>query len=190
MGTRLVGVSLELINDEKYLKNVRESLDTLSTLISGMQVDVTGAVTQEMAPFLTDLATSYKVTADASALLVEHAGALCTRVIGVKEVGDVRHLYIDDGCYGSLYRDWNTQEDRTPLPLLNARSSQTQSTTVWGPTCDGLDCVCRNVVLPKMSVDEWLVFPDMGLASGMGTAFNGFDPPDTAYCVLGYFRHL
>ena len=190
--TRLVGVSLELVNnDHDSPQQIRDSLDSISSLLDyDMQVDVTGEVTQNMAPFLTDLATSYKVTVDASKLLVQHAGALCSRIIGVKEVEDMRHLYIDDGCYGTLYRDWNTQTDHTPLPLHNARSSQTQTTTVWGPTCDGLDRVCRNVILPKMNVDEWLVFFDMGLASGMGTAFNGFDPPDTAYCVLGYFRNL
>ena len=190
----LVGVSFELIDDENYLHVVQTSLNAVAPLFEDgrMHVDVTGAVSKDMAPFLIDLAKSYRVSVDASALLVEHAGALCTRIIGVKEVGDVRHLYIDDGCYGSLYRDWNNdrQVERIPLPLLNTRSSETQIATVWGPTCDGLDCVCKNVVLPKMQVDEWLVFPDMGLASGMGTAFNGFDPPDVAYCVLGYFRQL
>ena len=50
-----------------------------------------------MAPFLTGLAKSYDhITVDASALLVAHTGALCTRIIGVKVVGHTRHLYIDD----------------------------------------------------------------------------------------------
>ena len=194
--TRLLGVSIELLEkDEYYLQEIRQTIATLF-VDDTINIDVTGAVSQDVAPFLTHLASFHRVTVDASSLLVEHAGALCTRIIGVKqETEDEQHLFIDDGCYGTLYRDWNTsndqqQETTVPLPLLNTQSLETQLTTVWGPTCDGLDCVCRGAVLPKMKVDEWLVFPDMGLASGMGTAFNGFDPPDVAYCVLGYFREL
>lgn len=66
--------------------------------------------------------------------------------------------------------------------------------TVWGPTCDGLDKVCAAVLLPKdlKANRDWLVFSDLGCGGfggglGLGTAFNGFDPPDVAYCVLGYF---
>ena len=59
--------------------------------------------------------------------------------------------------------------------------------TVWGPTCDGLDRVCSDIPLPILERDDWLVFPNLRSAGGLTTAFNGFDPPDTAYCVLGYF---
>ena len=66
--------------------------------------------------------------------------------------------------------------------------------TVWGPTCDGLDKVCASVLLPKdlKANRDWLVFSHLGCGGfggglGLGTAFNGFDPPDVAYCVLGYF---
>lgn len=66
--------------------------------------------------------------------------------------------------------------------------------TVWGPTCDGLDKVCKSVQLPGdlEANQDWLVFPHLGCGGfgggfGLGTAFNGIDPPDTAYCVLDYF---
>lgn len=66
--------------------------------------------------------------------------------------------------------------------------------TVWGPTCDGLDKVCESVLLPgNLETNrDWLVFPHLGCGGfgggfGLGTAFNGLDPPDTAYCVLDYF---
>ena len=188
--TQLVGVSVDVVEEDDYLINLQESLQRIA--FEGMHVDVTGTVTQTMAPFLTGLVKSYdQVTVDASALLVAHAGALCTRIIGVKVVGHTRHLYIDDGCYGSLCRDFkNSHQEHVPLPLFK-NTAETQMTTVWGPTCDGLDRVCQNVFLPQMHVDNWLVFFDMGQSSGMGTAFNGFDPPDIVhYCVLGYSRQF
>ena len=69
--------------------------------------------------------------------------------------------------------------------------------TVWGPTCDGLDKVCDHVLLPSdlQANRDWLVFSNLGCGGfggglGLGTAFNGFDPPDVSYCVLGYFAHV
>ena len=143
------------------------------------------------------------VTVDVTKLLLASAGALCTRVIGVREQevdGEQsdprvrRHYYIDDGCYGSLcvVKD---NSSITPFPLIahNPESSSDSpptnyETCIWGPTCDGLDRVCQNIELPAMQRDDWLVFAGMSSGSeGLSTAFNGFDPPDTAYCVLGYF---
>jgi len=128
-----------------------------------------------------------QITVDATRLLVEPAGALCTRIIGVRrqegacrkdgidgaestrrEAADVqrRHYYIDDGCYGSLYSN-NRGDDSSlcPLPLFSQQGRDSQfdivkgkqgptecintfdgktqlyRTTIWGPTCDGLDRV-------------------------------------------------
>jgi hypothetical protein len=150
------------------------------------------------------------VTLDVSHLLVAKASALCTRIIGVKEnePGKI-HYYIDDGCYGSLSNVGTCKEtecgteicDSTascgssrnrPIPLRVPKNSvdlsdETEpallSATVWGPTCDGLDKVGL-FKLPKLGRDDWLVFPDIGFCN-VGTAFNGFDPPDIAYCVMG-----
>jgi len=138
------------------------------------------------------------ITIDVSRLLVANAAALCARIIGVKQNDASRiHYYIDDGCYGSLS---NYSKDGIPLPLknrkgepLNSTSSSTPTSgneqqallaTVWGPTCDGLDKVCSDIVLPQLSRDDWLVFTDLGFCHE-GTCFNGFSPPDSACCVLG-----
>ncbi|OEU18440.1 Orn/DAP/Arg decarboxylase 2 [Fragilariopsis cylindrus CCMP1102] len=125
-----------------------------------------------------------------------NAAALCTRIIGVKNNDELsqQQLYIDDGFYGSLS---NYPSGGTPLPLKGqslVRSFSATSkllseealvnTTVWGPTCDGLDKVCSNITLPRLSRDDWLVFPDLGFCNE-GTHFNGFSPPDIACCILG-----
>lgn len=52
---------------------------------------------------------------------------------------------------------------------------------------DGLDKVCSDIVLPKLSRDDWLVFVDLGFCN-VGTCFNGFAPPDIACCALGGTR--
>jgi len=153
-------------------------------------------------------------TADVSQQLVAHAGALCARIIGVRRGEDTTQYYIDDGCYGSLCSTLvSCQSDSggsamsngfLPVPLYGDGSTHKKmmetvkvkavQATVWGPTCDGLDRVCESVTLPNdlETNRDWLIFPHLGCGGfggglGLGTAFNGFDPPDTAYCVLGYF---
>lgn len=56
------------------------------------------------------------------------------------------------------------------------------TTSVWGPTCDGLDCILEEVKLPELQVGNWIYFPDMGaytLAAASG--FNGMPAPRRFY---------
>jgi ornithine decarboxylase len=34
--------------------------------------------------------------------------------------------------------------------------------SVWGPTCDSIDCIGRDLLLPEMQVGDWLYFSQMG----------------------------
>jgi ornithine decarboxylase len=48
--------------------------------------------------------------------------------------------------------------------------------TLFGPTCDGLDTVLRDHPLPRLAPGAWLAFPRMGAYTVAGaSAFNGFD---------------
>ena len=117
----------------------------------------------------------------------------------------VIHYYIDDGCYGSLgcttqsCDSETSDQEHKPLPLYGRTKAgdavkRNVQATVWGPTCDGLDKVCGSISLPAdlKANRDWLIFPNLGCGGfggglGLGTAFNGFDPPDVAHCVLRYF---
>jgi diaminopimelate decarboxylase len=220
--SRLVGLSFDLAENDSKDSNLADRLQAMEDLLDGLtpndsglaatlRIDLTGLAT---APFpdslvlwwdrLVKRTMIHQVTVDVTRMLVAPAGALCTRIIGVKreetDAGNIRqHYYIDDGCYGSLYQAGMGDSSFLPMPLLSRPSSAERSeapsadlhlSTVWGPTCDGLDRVCRDIPLPCLQRDDWLVFPNLGCSGseGLGTAFNGFDPPDTVYCVLGYFR--
>jgi diaminopimelate decarboxylase len=95
-----------------------------------------------------------------------------------------------------LHKKVSKSSDMLPPDDTN-KSSNLVLSTVWGPTCDGLDKVCDKVLLPVdlKANRDWLVFSNLGCGGyagglGLGTAFNGFDPPDVAYCVLGYFASV
>jgi len=103
---------------------------------------------------------------------------------------------LDQTSSSSLKNDLPNSNDlllSSSLPSSNASNNHVLA-TVWGPTCDGLDKVSESVLLPKdlQANRDWLVFSQLGCGGfggglGLGTAFNGFDPPDVVYCVLGYF---
>ena len=99
--------------------------------------------------------------------------------------------YINDGLYGSfncvLYDHATPEVHILPTadvkPLLDASHEAQLPCSVWGPTCDGIDCVIADASLPStLPVGGWLLFPDMGAyTSCAGSNFNGMDLPDVAY---------
>ena len=88
-------------------------------------------------------------------------------------------LYINDGVYGNL----NCILFDHQHPVARVLKSQDQEAEksdeyvflIWGPTCDGLDCVSPRAVLPKnVQVGDWLYFPNLGAyTSAATTSFNG-----------------
>lgn len=56
--------------------------------------------------------------------------------------------------------------------------SQIFQSSIWGPTCDGLDQVIDLVNLPLMKMGDWIIFEDMGAYTiPVASTFNGFPLP-------------
>jgi len=61
----------------------------------------------------------------------------------------------------------------------------TYESSIWGPTCDGLDCILNSVQLPEHQVGEWLYFEDMGAYTvAAASTFNGMPGPTRSYYCL------
>lgn len=72
-----------------------------------------------------------------------------------------------------------------------------QQASVWGPTCDGLDQVVDNCLLPSLDIGDWLIFEDMGAYTlPVASQFNGFPVPkvhaviDEALWLVHYFVYF
>lgn len=87
--------------------------------------------------------------------------------------------YINDGVYGSF--NCLMYDHATVKPtVMNALSPDELmfTSSVWGPTCDGLDQVLERVELPELFTGDWLLFKDMGAYSlCAGSEFNGMPKP-------------
>lgn len=67
------------------------------------------------------------------------------------------------------------QKERRRRSVYPWNGNKMYPSTIFGPTCDGLDTVLRNVWLPELACGDWLVFPRMGAyTQAAGSSFNGF----------------
>lgn len=51
----------------------------------------------------------------------------------------------------------------------------TFESSIWGPTCDSMDCITKEAKLPDMDIGDWLYFENMGAYTvAAASEFNGF----------------
>jgi len=85
--------------------------------------------------------------------------------------------YINDGVYASFNCLFYDHAECTPVLLKGdqlTNDSKLFKSSIWGPTCDGLDVVVKECYLPELSTGEFMVFKNMGAYTISGAvAFNG-----------------
>lgn len=97
--------------------------------------------------------------------------------------------YLNDGVYGSF--NGILFEKAVPIPYALYDENKTEyKCSVWGPTCDSVDCISKGVMLPKLNISEWICFDNMGAYSiAASSKFNGFKRPMIMYmCRRQYWN--
>jgi ornithine decarboxylase len=97
--------------------------------------------------------------------------------------------YINDGVYGAFNCILFDHQTVHPYVLsLNGSfhvpsSEPLHRCSVWGPTCDSIDCVCPEAKLPvSLQVGDWLAFGNMGAYTVCAASqFNGFETSNVLY---------
>lgn len=58
--------------------------------------------------------------------------------------------------------------------------------SIWGPTCDSMDCITSSTMLPELSVGDWIYFSGMGAyTNAAASEFNGFAKSRIFYTQTG-----
>nr|XP_035946556.1 ornithine decarboxylase-like [Halichoerus grypus] len=95
--------------------------------------------------------------------------------------------YVNDGVYGSF--NCILYDHAHVKPLLQKRPKPDEkyySTSIWGPTCDGLDRIVEHCDLPEMHMGDRMVFENMGAYTvAAASTFNGFQRPTIYYVMSG-----
>jgi len=93
------------------------------------------------------------------------------------------YYYINDGVYGSFNNIiYDHASIGSPKFLRDTTYLPLHRSTVFGPSCDGLDTLLKNFPLPEINIDEWIYWPNMGAYTICAAAsFNGFPLPKIHY---------
>ncbi|XP_041362048.1 ornithine decarboxylase-like [Gigantopelta aegis] len=90
--------------------------------------------------------------------------------------------YVNDGLHGSFNYLLFDHDKVQPHIVRDCQDETTFISTIWGPTCDGLDLIAEDCRLPELRVGDWLFFENMGAYSVcLSTSFNGMPHP---WCYL------
>jgi ornithine decarboxylase len=56
------------------------------------------------------------------------------------------------------------------------------NSSLWGPTCDSIDVIAKDILLPEMNVGDWFYFKQMGAYTiASASTFNGFKKTKVIY---------
>ncbi|KAG0267066.1 hypothetical protein BG011_009138 [Mortierella polycephala] len=99
--------------------------------------------------------------------------------------------YINDGMYGSFNCIMFDHQICEPKVLLKDGGFTYQQplisephglASVWGPTCDSIDCISSKARLPLMETGDWFYFENMGAYTiTAASQFNGFRKSEILY---------
>lgn len=94
--------------------------------------------------------------------------------------------YLNDGVYGSfncILFDHATVTAQLPDPERYKQKPVYRS-SLWGPTCDGLDCIVKECLMPELNTGDWLLFRDMGAYTmSAASTFNGMPKPKMYHVI-------
>lgn len=140
-----------------------------------------------------------RVIAEPGRYYVSSAFTIACTVIARRTVEDPElktksyMLYLNDGCYSSFSSIIFDHQHPVPqilkvantYPVLGEASDCYKRAagdgpaieySVWGPTCDGIDCIAEHATFGRtLNISDWLYFENMGAyTTASCTKFNGF----------------
>lgn len=99
--------------------------------------------------------------------------------------GPVFMYYMNDGVYGSFAS--KLSENLNTIPEVHKKYKEDEplfASSLWGPSCDELDQIVENCLLPELNIGDWLLFDNMGSGTlGEKSAFNDVQRPPVYYIM-------
>ncbi len=129
---------------------------------------------------------SIKFIAEPGRYFAERTHTLVLNVIGkkimVEEGGDKKFVYyLNDGAYGSFNCIKNDYQSPVILPF-NERDGKLYKSQIYGPSCDSIDVIGENVMLPDLAIGESVYIENFGAYTiSASSNFNGIEKPINKY---------
>ena len=167
----------------------REKLGPLDTLDIGggfpidyaQRVPEIGRFCAPIRKALAGVPIDVRVIAEPGRFIAGPAAIGVASVMGRAEREGLWWYYLDDGLYGS----WNGQMfDHASYPIESLKKSDDQKPSVLaGPTCDSIDVIAENILLPKLKVGDLIIGRAMGAYTWASASEFNFFPRATVVSV-------
>lgn len=124
-----------------------------------------------------------RIIAEPGRYFTEATHTLVINVIAKKKEKGVIKYYLNDGIYGSFNCINYDHQKPVLTPLLSREEADPQyNSTFFGPTCDSLDCLYKDVPFVELNVGEWLYIENFGAYTvSPSSSFNGFSVINKKY---------
>jgi ornithine decarboxylase len=142
-----------------------------------------------------------QVIAEPGSFFATQSTSALVRIIGQKQFHEggstAQHLFLASGVYGLFFCGYYKNYDASALrkygwqfqPLYAPRGGdELMRTTLWGPTCDAVDKIVEDILLPKVATGSWLYTHNIGsYAYAIESDFNQIDRSTPLYIRVENF---
>ncbi|MGK0373996.1 MAG: ornithine decarboxylase [Arenicella sp.] len=128
---------------------------------------------------LSTLPNDWHIIAEPGRYLIAPAVTSITTVAGKSHRNGFVWYYLDDGIYGSYS---GQLFDHAVYPLQVFRGGEKKASIIAGPTCDSIDVIAENILMPDLEIGDLIVGHQMGAyTAATKTRFNSL--PDAKLIV-------
>ena len=200
IGVTVVGISFHVgsgsRNPDAYwqaLKLARETYDVakdaghdirIVDIGGGMFADIEddGTVTSCVAQYIQDGMRDFfagidvKFIAEPGRFFAQHYSVLACQVVGKRVREGLYEYFLNEGTYGGMSNCIHEKAEPVPVIVKDVDDDAPKHMSVlYGPTCDGVDVINKQVILPELHVDDWVYFESWGAYTNVIVSqFNGF----------------
>jgi ornithine decarboxylase len=117
--------------------------------------------------------------AEPGRFLVSDAAWFVCRVVGTATRSGKRWVYLDAGMFGGIIET----TEGLQYEVVTERGGKLIPWTVAGPTCDSVDIIMRDQLLPEdLEADDFVYIPNAGAyTTAYASNFNGFPLPEERF---------
>ena len=123
--------------------------------------------------------SSIRFIAEPGRYFAEKTHTLVLNIIGKKKIKEkdgetIIIYYLNDGMYGSFNCIYFDHSNPVIMPF-NERDGKLHKSRLFGPTCDSMDLITENIMLPELAIGEWVYVENFGAYTiAASSNFNGF----------------
>jgi len=129
---------------------------------------------------------SIQFIAEPGRYFAQKSHTLVLNVIGKKITYDSNNekvivYYLNDGVYNSFNCIFFDHSNPVILPF-NERDGQLFKSKIFGNTCDSIDTISEEIMLPELAIGEWVYVENFGAYTiAASSGFNGMENPINKY---------